>query len=215
MSDQATTDTAACRRSARSFPRPEAEGARRHLWHHRAAPVPDLAGRGHVADDRTSSMSPTSRQRVAGAPGRGRPLVGRSDQATSLESLLARRNAFVTSPRGPDRIALLEMRVLLVRIIDVREDGGRERYFSDDRHRWVVHRLWIAVGNEAVAYAQAVGVDQYTVEPWNRLRQLRNHIAHQRLADIDDEQIWRMTNLRPAELLERVDALVERDLPTS
>jgi hypothetical protein len=63
----------------------------------------------------------------------------------------------VTLPRRSDRIALLEMRALLHRIIDVRDDGGRERYFSDDRHRWVVHRLWIAVGNDAVAYAQAVG----------------------------------------------------------
>jgi uncharacterized protein with HEPN domain len=119
----------------------------------------------------------------------------------------------VTSPRRPARIALLEMRALLHRIVELREDGGREHYFSDDRHRWVVHRLWIAVGNEAVAYAQAVGADQYTVEPWNRLRQLRYHIAHQRLADIDDERIWRMTNLRPAELLERVNALLQRDVP--
>jgi uncharacterized protein with HEPN domain len=121
----------------------------------------------------------------------------------------------VTSPRRPDRIALLEMRALLVQIIDLRDDGGRERYFSDDRHRWVVHRLWIAVGNEAVAYAHAVGADLNTAEPWNRLRQLRNHIAHQRLADINDEQIWRMTTLRPAELLERVDALIRRDVPTA
>jgi uncharacterized protein with HEPN domain len=107
------------------------------------------------------------------------------------------------------------MRALLLQIIALREDGGRQRYFSDDHHRWILHRLWIAVGNEAAAYAQAVGADQYTIEPWNRLRQLRNHIAHQRLSDIDDERIWRMTNLRPGELLERVDALIQRDLPTA
>jgi uncharacterized protein with HEPN domain len=106
------------------------------------------------------------------------------------------------------------MRALLGQIIDVREDGSRERYFSDDRHRWVLHRLWIAVGNEAVAYTHAVGADQYIAEPWNRLRQLRNHIAHERLADIDDERIWRMTSLRPPELLERVDALLQRDAPS-
>ena len=79
----------------------------------------------------------------------------------------------------------------------------------DDRHRWVLHRLWIAVGNEAVAHAQAVGADQYTVEPWNRLRQLRNHIAHQRLADIDDERIWRMDEPASRRDPRRVDAIIE------
>jgi uncharacterized protein with HEPN domain len=102
------------------------------------------------------------------------------------------------------------MRALLSQLIDLRENGGRERYFADDHHRWIMHRLWIAVGNEAVTYARVVGVDEYSAEPWNRLRQLRNHIAHQRLSDIDEERIWRMTSLRPRELLERVDELLGR-----
>lgn len=56
-------------------------------------------------------------------------------------------------PRRPDRYALLEMRALVERIIQLRDAGGRQRYFADDDHRWLIHRLWIGVGNEAVAYA--------------------------------------------------------------
>lgn len=89
------------------------------------------------------------------------------------------------------------MRALVDRVVEVRDDGGRERYFADDEHRWVLHRLWIAVGNEAVAYAAAVGVDPHREEPWNTLRRLRNHLAHRRLPDIDEDFMWRPVSSGP------------------
>lgn len=116
-------------------------------------------------------------------------------------------------PRRPDRYALLEMRALVERIVHLRDDGGRDRYFSDEEHRWLIHRLWIAVGNEAMAYAQAVGLDPYQDEPWNRLRRVRNEPAHKRLADLDDEGVWRTTQVRPEPLLTRLAELIQRDLP--
>lgn len=108
----------------------------------------------------------------------------------------------------PDRYALLEMRGLLGRIVDVRDDGSRDHYFADDRHRWVLHRLWIAVGNEAVAYAEAVDGDPHRDEPWNTLRRLRNHLAHRRLPDIDDDFVWRTSQLRPEPLIAQLEELL-------
>ncbi|MFC5999795.1 hypothetical protein ACFP6A_13830 [Quadrisphaera sp. GCM10027208] len=100
------------------------------------------------------------------------------------------------------------MRELLGSIIDVRDDGGRDRYFADDRHRWVLHRLWIAVGNEAVAYSAAVDVERHRDEPWNTLRRLRNHLAHRRLPDIDEDFVWRTSQLRPESLIAQVEELL-------
>lgn len=116
-------------------------------------------------------------------------------------------------PRRPDRYALLEMRALLEQIVERREDGGRERYDTDADRRWTIHRLWIAVGNEAVAYAAAVDLDAHRDEPWNRLRRLRNDIAHRRLSDLDENQVWRTTQLRPEPLIDRLNGLIRRDLP--
>lgn len=99
------------------------------------------------------------------------------------------------------------MGVLLERIVEVRDDGGRDRYFADARHRWVVHRLWIAVGNEVVAYCAAVDANPHRDEPWNTLRRLRNHLAHRRLPDIDDDFVWRTTQLRPEPLSRQLDDL--------
>lgn len=98
--------------------------------------------------------------------------------------------------------------MLLGRVLEVRDDGGRQRYFGDDRHRWILHRLWIAIGNEAVAYAAAVDADPYRDEPWNTLRRQRNHLAHRRLPDIDDEFVWRTTQLRPEPLISHLNALL-------
>ena len=100
------------------------------------------------------------------------------------------------------------MRALLGRIVAIRDDGGRDGYFADDQRRWVIHRLWIAVGNEAAAYAVAVGADVGRDEPWDTLRRLRNQLAHRRLPAIDEDFVWRTTQLRPEPLLELLDELL-------
>lgn len=41
----------------------------------------------------------------------------------------------------------------------------------------------------------------------------RNDIAHKRLADLDDEGVWRTTQVRPEPLLTRLAELIQRDLP--
>lgn len=61
------------------------------------------------------------------------------------------------------------MRALLERLIGLRGEGDRARFDADERFRWLLHRLWIAIGNEAVAYAAAVDAGE-GAEPWNRLR---------------------------------------------
>lgn len=107
-----------------------------------------------------------------------------------------------------DRHALLELDALLLRIQSLTADGDRPRFETDDNFRWVLHRLWIAVGNEALAYAKVSGLDLYTDQPWARLYQLRNKLAHRRLPDIDEDEVWRMTALRPASLRSQVRELL-------
>ncbi len=51
----------------------------------------------------------------------------------------------------PDRHALLELDALLRELAALRDDGDAARFDQDSRYRWVLHRLWIAVGNEALA----------------------------------------------------------------
>ncbi len=48
---------------------------------------------------------------------------------------------------------------------------------ADDRYRWVLHRLWIAAGNEALAYTQATGHSVRADRTWANLYDLRNHLA--------------------------------------
>lgn len=100
-------------------------------------------------------------------------------------------------PARPDRNALLELDALLARIIDLREDGDRARYDSDDQYRWAIHRLWIAVGNEALAYTDGAGLNPNKDQPWARMYQQRNLLAHRRLPEIDEDRVWRNTVLRP------------------
>jgi uncharacterized protein with HEPN domain len=100
----------------------------------------------------------------------------------------------------PDRHALLELDALLAQIETTVADGDRSRFDADDRYRWVLHRLWIAVGNEALAYARLAGCEPETEQPWARLYLLRNRLAHQRLTDIDEDEVWRMSTMRPAPL---------------
>lgn len=107
-----------------------------------------------------------------------------------------------------DRHALLELDALLARIEALAADADRQRFETDDHLRWVVHRLWIAVGNEALAYARLAGIDPHVAQPWARLHQLRNKLAHRRLPDIDEHGVWRMTALRPASLRGQVRELL-------
>ena len=53
------------------------------------------------------------------------------------------------SDARPDRHALLELDALLSEIAMLRDEGDAARFDRETRYRWVLHRLWIAVGNEA------------------------------------------------------------------
>ena len=55
----------------------------------------------------------------------------------------------------PDRHALLELHALLTQLATLRDEGDPARFSGDSRYRWVLHRPWIAAGNEALAYTQA------------------------------------------------------------
>jgi uncharacterized protein with HEPN domain len=108
----------------------------------------------------------------------------------------------------PDRHILLELDALLAQIEKLAADGGRDRYDTDDHYRWVLHRLWIAVGNEALAYARLTGRNVKKEQPWARLHRLRNMLAHDRLPDIDEHEVWRMSVVRPAGLRAQVRDLL-------
>jgi hypothetical protein len=111
-------------------------------------------------------------------------------------------------PVRPDRQALLELDVLLGHIIRLRQAGGRSRYDGDLDYRWALHRVWIAIGNEAFAFAEATGLDPRRAEPWASMYLLRNVLAHRRLPDIDEDRTWRYTVLRA----ERYRAIVRATL---
>jgi len=59
-----------------------------------------------------------------------------------------------------------------------------------------VHRLWIAEGNEALAYAEARRRRVREEELWATLYDLRNHLAHSRLPDVDEALVRRFTWMR-------------------
>lgn len=108
----------------------------------------------------------------------------------------------------PDRHVLLELTALLDELIRIRDGGDRARFDTDQRYRWLLHRVWIAVGNEAHAYAWLTGRSLDTDSPWAGLYQLRNRLAHRRLPDIDEDEVWRLTQLRPELLLDHVAVLL-------
>ena len=56
-----------------------------------------------------------------------------------------------------DGHAPLELQALLTQIAALHSEGDAARFASDERYRWLLHRLWIADGNEALAYTQATG----------------------------------------------------------
>lgn len=107
----------------------------------------------------------------------------------------------------PDRHILLEFDALLEQIQILAAKGDRARFDSDDHYRWVLHRLWIAVGNEALAYARLTGQNPQADQPWARLYRLRNMLAHDRLPDLDEDEVWRMTAIRPTDLRTQVREL--------
>ncbi len=108
----------------------------------------------------------------------------------------------------PDRHALLELDALLERVEQLAEAGNRNRYDSDDVYRWALHRLWISIGNEALAYCAVRGLDIYGTRPLGSLYQLRCALAHDRLPDVDEDLVWRMTRLRAGNLRPQVRALL-------
>jgi uncharacterized protein with HEPN domain len=99
----------------------------------------------------------------------------------------------VTGDARPDRHALLELQALLTQMAALRSEGNADRFTADARYRWILHRLWIAAGNEALAYTQASGQPIRADRTWANLYDLRNHLAHSRLADIDESLVRRFT----------------------
>jgi hypothetical protein len=116
----------------------------------------------------------------------------------------------VSPDTRPDRHALLELLALLTQITILRGEGDATRFAADDRYRWLLHRLWIAAGNEALAYTQATGQPVRADRTWANLYDLRNHLAHSRLPDIDEALVQRFTWARLASL----QATAERHLRT-
>jgi uncharacterized protein with HEPN domain len=108
----------------------------------------------------------------------------------------------------PDRHVLLELDALLEQIQILATKGDRTRFDNDDHYRWVLHRLWIAGGNEALVYARRTGQNPQADQPWARLYRLRNMLAHDRLPDIDEDEVWRMTAIRPTGLRTQVRELL-------
>lgn len=109
-------------------------------------------------------------------------------------------------PTRPDRQALLELDALLDHVVGLRDAGDRSRYDADDHYRWVIHRLWIAIGNEALAFADASGLNPRAAEPWAGMYLQRNLLAHRRLPDIDEDRVWRNTTIRAKQFRSAVQA---------
>lgn len=116
----------------------------------------------------------------------------------------------MTGDARPDRHALLELQGLLTEIAALRGEGDAGRFAADARYRWVLHRLWIAAGNEALAFAQATGQPIRADGTWANLHDLRNHLAHSRLPDIDESLVRRFTWAR----LDSLQATTEHSLRT-
>ena len=110
----------------------------------------------------------------------------------------------------PDRHALLELDALLDQIALPRDEGNAARFGKDDRYRWVLHRLWIAAGNEALAHTTATGQAVRADRTWANLYDLRNHLAHSRLPDIDEALVRRFTWSRAGPLRQTVQDHLRR-----
>ena len=116
----------------------------------------------------------------------------------------------MTGEARPDRHALLELQALLTEISALRGAGDAARFSADTHYRWVLHRLWIAAGNEALAYTLATGQPIRADRTWANLYDLRNHLAHSRLPDIDESLVRRFTWAR----LDSLQAMTQNQLRT-
>jgi len=116
----------------------------------------------------------------------------------------------VTGDLRPDRHALLELGALLDQLAILRDEGDAARFDADARYRWVLHRLWIAAGNEALAYTTAAGKAVRAEATWANLYDLRNHLAHSRLPDIDEALVRRFTWSRTGPLQRTVQDQMRR-----
>lgn len=103
----------------------------------------------------------------------------------------------------------MELDALLTRIAALAAEGDRERYDTDDLYRWSLHRLWIAVGNEAGLLQQYLmeRYPQRRERTWRGYYLMRNALAHSRIPDIDEDTVWRMTIMRAASLRQRLAEL--------
>jgi len=74
----------------------------------------------------------------------------------------------------------------------------------------VLHRLWTAAGNEALADTTATGQAVRGDRTWANLYDLRNHLAHSRLPDIDEALVRRFTWSRAGPLRDTVPEHLRR-----
>jgi len=114
----------------------------------------------------------------------------------------------VSGEHRPDRHALLELDALLAEVVVLRGEGDAARFAADARYRWVLHRLWIAAGNEALADTTATEQSVRADRLWAILYDLRNHLAHSRLPDVDEGLVRRFTWARTDSLQASVRQLL-------
>ncbi len=110
----------------------------------------------------------------------------------------------------PDRHALLELDALPDQIAILRDEGSAARFGTDARYRRVLHRLWIAAGNEAMACNAAAGQAMRADRTRANLYDLRNHLAHSRLPDTGEALARRCTWWRTDPLRQTVQDHLRR-----
>ena len=59
-----------------------------------------------------------------------------------------------------------------------------------------------------LVYSRLTGQNLQVDQPWARLYRLRNMLAYDRLPDIDEDEVWRMTAIRPTGLRTQVRDLL-------
>ena len=114
---------------------------------------------------------PARRQRPARC--RGGLVLGRRAAQRPRKPRPGHRLIAVNANLRPDRHALLELDALLSEITVLRDEGDAARFSNDPRYRWVLHRLWIAAGNEALACTTATGQSVRAERSWANLYDLR------------------------------------------